>query len=136
MNVLGDRRQFSKLVADRDVAGLEEFLTADRSVDATPSARIMDAVAGLSSSSAHDIHQTSHAAAHFDTSGVINVRNGSGFTAASRVLYSPGVKYHFILDVNVSAHTYTTAYVVAGSTQTTLGAKCKFSQRAIHRKIP
>ncbi|MEQ1354730.1 MAG: choice-of-anchor D domain-containing protein [Candidatus Acidiferrum sp.] len=92
--------------------------------DATPSARIMDAVAGLSSSSAHAFTDIA-AATHFDPSGVINVRNGSGFSAASRILYSAGVKYHFILDVNVAAHTYT-AYIVVGSTQTTLGANAKF----------
>lgn len=92
--------------------------------DATPSARVMDAVAGLSSSSAHAFTDIA-ASTHFDPSGVINVRNGSGFSAASRVLYSPGVKYHFILDVNVAAHTYT-AYVMVGSTQTNLGASVKF----------
>jgi hypothetical protein len=92
--------------------------------DATPSARIMDAVAGLSSGSARDFSNIA-VATHFDPSGIINVRNGSGFTAASRVLYSPGVKYHFILDVNVSAHTYS-AYVVVGSSQITLGTNVNF----------
>jgi Abnormal spindle-like microcephaly-assoc'd, ASPM-SPD-2-Hydin len=92
--------------------------------DATPSARIMDAVAGLSSSAAH-AYTNIAVATHFDTSGVINVRNGSVFTAARRVLYSPGVKYHFILDVNVAAHTYS-AYVLIGSRQTTLGTGVKF----------
>ncbi len=101
-----------------------QLATFRATYDATPSARIMDAVAGLSSSSAHAFTDIA-AATHFDTSGVINVRNGSGFSAASRVLYSPGVKYHFILDVNVSAHTYT-AYVVVGSAQTTLGTNVKF----------
>lgn len=92
--------------------------------DATPSARVMDAVAGLSLSAAHDFTSIA-AAVHFGSSGAINVRSGSGFTAANRILYSPGVKYHFILDVNVSAHTYS-AYVVVGSTQTTLGTNLKF----------
>lgn len=92
--------------------------------DATPSARIMDAVAGLSLSAAHNFTSIA-VATHFGAGGAINVRNGSGFTAANRILYSPGVKYHFILDVNVSAHTYS-AYVVVGSTQTTLGTNLKF----------
>lgn len=92
--------------------------------DATPSARIMNAIAGLSSSAARAYTDLA-VAAHFASTGVINVPNGSDFTAASRVPYSPGVKYHFILDVNVSAHTYA-AYVVVGSTQTTLGTNLKF----------
>jgi Abnormal spindle-like microcephaly-assoc'd, ASPM-SPD-2-Hydin len=92
--------------------------------DATPSARIMDAVTGVSFSSAHAFTNLA-VATRFDSTGVINVRNGSVFTPASRVRYSPGVKYHFILDVNVSAHTYS-AYVLIGSTQTTLGTNLKF----------
>ena len=92
--------------------------------DATPSAATMDAVSGLSSAAASAFTSLA-AAAHFSSSGVIDVRNGSGFTAATRVLYAARVKYHFIFDVNISAHTYN-ASVLVGTVQATLGTNLAF----------
>jgi Abnormal spindle-like microcephaly-assoc'd, ASPM-SPD-2-Hydin len=92
--------------------------------DATPSLVKTDAVSGISSGAATAYANTA-AAVRFNPSGTIDVRNGASFTAATRVPYSPGVAYHFILDVNVATHTYS-AYVVIRSVQTTLGSNIKF----------
>ncbi|MDP9338208.1 MAG: choice-of-anchor D domain-containing protein [Acidobacteriota bacterium] len=92
--------------------------------DATPSATTMDAVSGVSYGFANDYTDLA-AAARFNLSGTIDARNGSGFTAANYISYSKGVAYHFILDINIPTHTYS-AYVVAGSTQKTIGSNLKF----------
>jgi hypothetical protein len=92
--------------------------------DATPSLVRTDAVSGISSGAATAYANTA-AAVRFNPSGMIDVRNGAIFTAATRVPYSPGVAYHFILDVNVATHTYS-AYVVIRSVQMTLGSNIKF----------
>ena len=92
--------------------------------DATPSAAAIDSITGLSSGAATNFSDLA-VGTRFNASGVIDVRNGSVFTAASRVPYSAGVAYHFILDVNVATHTYS-AYVVVGSVQTTLGSNILF----------
>jgi hypothetical protein len=92
--------------------------------DAIPSAATMNAIGGLSSAAAHDYTRLA-AAARFNPSGMIDVRNGSSFTAATSVRYSAGATYHFILDVNVSTHKYN-AYVLIGSAQTTLGTNLAF----------
>jgi hypothetical protein len=92
--------------------------------DATPSAAAIDSITGLSSGAATNFSDLA-VGTRFNASGVIDVRNGSVFTAASRVPYSAGVAYHFILDVNVATHTYS-AYVVVRSVQTTLGSNILF----------
>ena len=92
--------------------------------DSTPSSATMDAVAGLSAGAA--FAYTSIAAdVRFNTRGTIDVRNGGTFTAANIVKYSPGLTYHFILDVNVTTHTYS-VHVVRNSIQTTLGTNVAF----------
>ena len=73
----------------------------------------MNAISGLSSGSAKQYADLA-TGVRFNPSGMIDVRNGSGFTAAANVPYQAGVTYHFILDVNISNHTYS-AYVVLSS---------------------
>src|ERR1700730_2998168 len=92
--------------------------------DGTPSASPANAIAGLSSGSAQQ-YTSLATGVRFSPTGVIDVRNGSGFTAAASVPYQAGVTYHFILDVNVSNHTYS-AYLVAGIRQVTLGSNVAF----------
>ena len=92
--------------------------------DGTPSASPANAIAGLSSGSAQQ-YTSLATGVRFSPSGMIDVRNGSGFTAAASVAYRAGVTYHFVLDVNVSNHTYN-AYVVLSSGQITLGTNMAF----------
>jgi hypothetical protein len=92
--------------------------------DGTPSASPANAIAGLSSGSAQQ-YTSLATGVRFSPNGMIDVRNGSGFTAAASVPYQAGVTYHFIVDVNVSNHTYS-AYLVAGIRQVTLGSNVAF----------
>jgi Abnormal spindle-like microcephaly-assoc'd, ASPM-SPD-2-Hydin len=92
--------------------------------DATPSISPANAIGGLSSGSAQQYSDLA-TGVRFNPAGTIDVRNGSGFTAAANIAYQGGVTYHFILDVNVSNHTYS-AYVVILSRQITLGSNVAF----------
>ena len=92
--------------------------------DGTPSASPVNAIAGLSSGSAQQ-YTSLATGVRFNPNGMIDLRNGSDFTAAASVPYQAGVTYHFILDVNVSTHRYT-AYVVLSSGQITLGSNVAF----------
>jgi hypothetical protein len=92
--------------------------------DATPSSSPANAISGLSFGSANEYSDLA-TGVRFNPGGPIDVRNGSGFTAAESVAYRAGVTYHFVLDVNVSNHTYN-AYVVLSSGQITLGTNMAF----------
>jgi hypothetical protein len=92
--------------------------------DATPSASPVNAIAGLSSGSAQEYSDLA-TGVRFNPNGTIDVRNGSSFTAAINIPYQAGVTYHFILDVNVSKHTYS-AYVLLLGRQGTLGTNLAF----------
>ncbi|HTG26719.1 MAG TPA: DUF1573 domain-containing protein [Methylomirabilota bacterium] len=92
--------------------------------DATPSISPANAISGLSDGSAQQYDNLA-TGVRFNPAGTIDVRNGSGFTAAVNIGYQGGVTYHFILDVNVANHTYN-AYVVILSRQVTLGSNVAF----------
>jgi hypothetical protein len=92
--------------------------------DGTPSSSSANAISGLSDGSAQQYGNLA-TGVRFNPSGTIDVRNGSGFTAATNLGYQAGVTYHFILDVNVASHTYS-AYVVLLSRQITLGSNVAF----------
>jgi len=92
--------------------------------DATPSGARIDAVTGLSSGSATG-YASLAAIVRFNNTGTIDVRNGAVYTAASSIPYSAGTTYHFIMDVDIAAHTYNT-YVKVGSVQTTIGLHYAF----------
>jgi hypothetical protein len=100
--------------------------------DGTPSSSSANAISGLSDASAQQ-YDSLATGVRFNPSGTIDVRNGSGFTAATNIGYQAGVTYHFILDVNVSSHTYS-AYVVILSRQITLGSNVAF--RSTQRSVP
>jgi Abnormal spindle-like microcephaly-assoc'd, ASPM-SPD-2-Hydin len=92
--------------------------------DGTPSTSSANAISGLSSGSAQEYSDLA-TGVRFNPGGTLDVRNGSGFTAATNIGYQAGVTYHFILDVNVANHTYS-AYVVLLSRQITLGSNVAF----------
>jgi hypothetical protein len=92
--------------------------------DATPSSTGIDGTTGLSSGPASDYPNLT-AIVRFNSTGTIDARSGAAYTAASAIPYSAGTTYHFILDVNITAHTYN-AYVVVGGTQLTIGSQLAF----------
>ncbi|HEY6444361.1 MAG TPA: immunoglobulin domain-containing protein, partial [Candidatus Acidoferrales bacterium] len=54
-----------------------------------------------------------------------DARNGAAYTAATAIAYSAGTTYHFILDVNLAAHTYNASVVVNGA-PVVIGTNFKF----------
>lgn len=92
--------------------------------DGTASAVDVNAVQGLSSGPAA-AYANMFVAVRFNSSGHIDARNGSAYVAASAIPYAARATYHFILDVNVAAHTYN-AYVTNGATQFTIGTNLAF----------
>ncbi len=82
--------------------------------DATPSSTGIDGVIGLSSGSASNYSNLA-AIVRFNATGTIDARNGAAYTAATPIPYLAGTTYHFILEVNVAAHTYNASVVVNGA---------------------
>ncbi|HEY6903540.1 MAG TPA: immunoglobulin domain-containing protein, partial [Candidatus Acidoferrales bacterium] len=82
--------------------------------DATPASTGIDGVIGLSSGPA-SAYTSLAAIVRFNSTGMIDARNGAAYTAAAAIRYSAGTSYHFILDVNLTAHTYNASVVVNGA---------------------
>ena len=101
------------------------------SYDATPSSSDVDAVTGLSSGPASE-YTSLAAIIRFNSQGTIDARNGSTYAAISAIPYVAGITYHFILDINMTTHTYN-AYVVLGSVRTSIGVNFAFrsEQRSV-----
>ncbi len=92
--------------------------------DATPSASSVDAVTGLSTNGAA-AYQDLAVIVRFNSTRTIDAINGSSYTTTPAIPYSAGIAYHFILDVNIAAHTYD-AYVMQGAAQTAIGTQLAF----------
>src|SRR2546425_469346 len=82
--------------------------------DATPQNAAMAGVVGLSNGPAAD-YSSLAAIVRFNTSSMIDARNGGVYAASAAIPYSAGTTYHFRLVVSVPAHTYS-VYVQSGST--------------------
>lgn len=93
--------------------------------DATSSASSVNAISGLSSVNAQQYSDLA-TGVRFNPTGTLDVRNGATFTAANNVPYQAGVTYHFILDVNVSNHTYSAYVLLSSGQQVTLGSNVAF----------
>jgi hypothetical protein len=65
----------------------------------------MDGVTGLSHGPATD-YTGNAVAVRFNTAGVIDMRNAGTYAALNSIPYTAGTVYHFALDVNIPAHTY------------------------------
>jgi hypothetical protein len=62
----------------------------------------------------------------FGSSGYIDVRNGSGYSADVQVPYTAGQTYHFRLVVDIPSHTYSVYVTPQGSGEQTLAANYAF----------
>jgi Abnormal spindle-like microcephaly-assoc'd, ASPM-SPD-2-Hydin/Fibronectin type III domain len=94
------------------------------SYDATPLSSDVDAVTGLSSGPASQYTDLA-AIIRFNLKGAIDARNGSTYSAISVIPYLAGATYHFIMDINISTHTYN-AYVMLGSVRAPIGVNLAF----------
>jgi len=102
------------------------------SYDATPSSSEVDAVTGLSSGPASEYTDLA-AILRFNSKGTIDARNGSTYSAIFVIPYVAGMTYHFILDINISTHTYN-AYVMLGSVRAPIGVN--FAFRSEQASVP
>lgn len=75
-------------------------------VDATPNAANMDGVIGLSQNVPSAYGDLS-AIVRFNTSGNIDVRNGSSYTADATYSYTNGTEYEIEMVIDMAANTYT-----------------------------
>jgi hypothetical protein len=95
--------------------------------DATPSASKADAVMGLSAGAASSDNNLA-VSVLFSNTGFIQMMNGAFPYPASSIPYVGGQKYHFTLDVNLAAKTYT-GYV-GTTTRTVLALNYAFRSLA------
>jgi hypothetical protein len=63
---------------------------------------------------------------NFAPSGIIQVQDGGIFTAASNIPYVPGKTYHFRMEINAPADSYSVFVTPAGGTELTLGSHLSF----------
>jgi hypothetical protein len=92
--------------------------------DVTPGAAIENGISGMSAAPGAAYTDLA-ASVRFNPGGMIDARNGDTFAAATAIPYIAGTAYHFILDVNISTHTYN-AYVMLGSQQVAIGTTLAF----------
>ena len=93
--------------------------------DATPNMAKMDGVLGFSNGPANAFASLA-TAVRFNNAGTIDARNGGAYTAASAITYTPGVVYHFRLDVNFAKHTYSAYVTPNGRTEVLIGSNYAF----------
>jgi hypothetical protein len=74
-------------------------------LDATPSADGLDAVVGVSAGEAAGFTALA-AIVRFNADGMIDVRDGSGYRANAAYPYAAGHRYHLLILIDTSAHTY------------------------------
>lgn len=82
-------------------------------MDVVPTLSNGDLVIGLSQSAPAGYADLA-TVIRFGTSGLIDVRNGSSYSANSSVAYSGGQSYHLIMNVNVATHTYSVSVTPHG----------------------
>ena len=109
----------------RNTAFSAQTGTFTAELDVTPSASPVNGMVGLSP--AAGTTWTGFAAIlRFNETGHIDVRNGGAYQAASVVPYSANTSYHFRLEVNVPAHTYSVWVRPEGGTEQVLAQNYAF----------
>ena len=83
------------------------------SFNMTPASVGIDAVAGLSASTAASFTDLA-VAIRFSPAGVMEARNGGSYMAANVLNYQAGVTYGVLLTVNVANHTYSATVTPPG----------------------
>jgi hypothetical protein len=92
--------------------------------DATPSVAMNGSVSFSGTTQA--THTPFAALVNFAPSGIIQVQDGGIFTAASNIPYVPGNTYHFRMQVNASADSYSVFVTPPGGAELTLGSHLSF----------
>jgi uncharacterized membrane protein YgcG len=108
---------------NQSVAAEYGLMTAE--FDAVPSSADEDVVIGLSSG-ASTAYTSLAAIVRFASNGVIDVRNGAAYQAASTVAYAAGRSYHFAMTVDVHAKTYSVYVTPPGASPVLIASKYAF----------
>jgi hypothetical protein len=97
--------------------------------DATPSISGINTTMSLCNGS-----QTAYGSypciARFNPTGIIDAYNGTSYAAASSIPFSGGTTYHFEMDVNATAHTYSVYVTPSGGSKTLVGSNYTFRSTA------
>lgn len=65
-------------------------------------------------------------AIEFKTTGFITARNAELWVADNQIPYSPNVNYHFRMEINIPAQTYSVYVITAGGSSQTVGTNYQF----------
>src|SRR6266516_1534598 len=93
--------------------------------DATPTTANMNGVVGLANDPAADWTNLA-AIVRFNSTGMIDARNGGDYGAATAIPYTAGTSYHFRLDVDLASHSYTAYVTQTGATEQLVGSAFAF----------
>lgn len=99
--------------------------TFSATFDLTPQAAGSDAIMGFSLN-APTTYSSLAIVVRFNSSGFIDARNGSNYTAVSSIPYTSGLTYHLQLNINISAHTYSASVTPPGGSATALATNYAF----------
>jgi len=100
-----------------------DLMTAE--FDVTPGSAALDGLVGLSSQRILGFAELA-AAVRFNIDNTIDARNGGAYAAVSAVPYTPGVKYHVRMVVDIPARTYDVFVTPAGGTEKQIAANYSF----------
>ena len=92
---------------------------------ATPSHAAMDGIVGFSLNAANSLMNLA-VIVRFSSTGVIDVRNGGSFTAATSYPYTAGTQYAFQLVINPATKRYSVFVTAPGGTQVQLASNYAF----------
>lgn len=93
--------------------------------DATPNAAYMDGGVVLSAAAVAD-YPDSVLAVRFNSAGLIDARNGGGYSSDATMAYTAGKTYHFRLTVSIPSHSYSVYVTPTGGAEQLLAQNYAF----------
>jgi hypothetical protein len=93
--------------------------------NATPSIAPLDGVIGFSSGSAN-AYSALATIVRFNSVGFIDARSGADYSAQTQIPYVSNSRYHFRLEINVAAHTYSIFVTPQGGGELLVGSNFGF----------
>jgi hypothetical protein len=93
--------------------------------DVTPSAANIDGVIGLAPGTV-TAYTDLAAIVRFNNAGMIDARNGGGYSALAPIPYVAGTTYRVRMPVNVATHTYSVYVTPSGGSEQTVGLNYAF----------
>jgi hypothetical protein len=94
--------------------------------DAMPATSGMDGVMALSNGPQADFTGFACLVRFYSGTGTIQARNGGNYAADGTLSYTPGVMYHFRLQVNIPSHSYSVYVTPSGGSEQLLASNYAF----------